>query len=56
MSTRRSYIHPAVIDAFLDGSLRGHADGPVPPGPRGLDADERFTLGLLRRVESDAGG
>jgi DNA topoisomerase-1 len=53
---RKFYIHPAVIDAFLDGSLREHAAGPVPRAPRGLDADERFTLELLRRIGDGSGG
>lgn len=53
---RKSYIHPAVLDGFLDGSLHEQAGGPVPRSPRGLDADERFTLELLRRIETgDAG-
>lgn len=53
---RKFYVHPAVIDAFLDGSLREHAASPTPSGPRGLDAGERFTLELLRRLESGTRG
>lgn len=53
---RQSYIHPAVLGGFLDGSLHQHAGGPLPRSPRGLDADERFTLELLRRIEHGEGG
>ena len=42
---RQCYIHPKVIDSFLEGSLpRG---GAAPATPRGLDADERRLLAFL---------
>jgi DNA topoisomerase-1 len=45
---RKSYVHPGLLDSFLDGRLCNRARKGVPPGPRGLAADERFTLALLR--------
>jgi DNA topoisomerase-1 len=49
---RKFYVHPGVLDGFLDGDLRERSGGPAPPNPRGLDADERFTLEVLRRLEA----
>jgi DNA topoisomerase-1 len=45
---RNFYVHPGVIDAYLDGDLSQLAAQPVPRGPAGLAADERFLLALLR--------
>jgi DNA topoisomerase-1 len=45
---RASYIHPMVIDRYTDGSLAGLWPAAAPRGPRGLDADERRLLALLR--------
>jgi len=45
---RASYIHPLVVDRFIDGSLADRWGDPAPRGPRGLDADERRLLALLR--------
>src|SRR5690606_23787945 len=45
---RACYIHPAVLDAYLAGRLPAH--GSAPPGPRGLNADERRLLGFLRQA------
>jgi DNA topoisomerase-1 len=43
---RKAYVHPDVIESYLDGSL----DGSVRPARvRGLHADERALLALLRR-------
>lgn len=53
---REFYIHPAVLDAFVDGTLARVAGGAAPPGPRGLSADERLTLDLLRRFGNGASG
>lgn len=48
---RKYYVHPGVLEAFGDPALHALGAGPSPPDPRGLDADERFTLELLRRIE-----
>jgi DNA topoisomerase-1 len=42
---RKCYIHPRVIDDYLDGKLPPLAAAPATP--RGLDADERRLLHLL---------
>jgi DNA topoisomerase-1 len=45
---RNSYVHPAVLRRYQDGSLpRLWAAGPSRPA-RGISADERRLLGLLR--------
>ncbi|MCY1215190.1 Eukaryotic DNA topoisomerase I, catalytic core [compost metagenome] len=43
---RACYVHPAILDAYLAGRLP--ARSPAPPGPRGLQADERRLLAFLR--------
>ncbi|CAB3892884.1 DNA topoisomerase IB [Achromobacter sp. CF-sbj1-Ac2-l] len=43
---RACYVHPSIIEAYLAGKLPPKA--PAPPGPRGLDADERRLLAFLR--------
>ena len=45
---RNSYVHPAVVDAYLDGSLMKHWRRPVGRRPTGLLDSERRTLRLLR--------
>ncbi len=45
---RASYIHPMVIDQFVDGTLADRWPSAAPRSPRGLDADERRLLALLR--------
>src|SRR5690606_33163224 len=45
---RSSYVHPVVIEAFLDGSLGARWNRPVGTRPGGLTADERRTLRLLK--------
>jgi DNA topoisomerase-1 len=46
---RKCYIHPAVFDAFLDGSL-GDTFGELPPAPpAGLSREEMALLQLLER-------
>lgn len=42
---RACYVHPAILDAYLDGRLPARA--PAPAGPRGLNADERRLLAFL---------
>lgn len=48
---RKSYIHPLVLDAYLEGSLEGHIKtaGAGRRSPNGLRAEEELTLALLRR-------
>jgi DNA topoisomerase-1 len=53
---RRCYVHPAVIEAYLDGSLREglHAAG-APQRPRGLPLLEARVLALVAsRLPADA--
>jgi len=45
---RASYIHPTVIDRYVDGSLADLWPTVAPRAPRGLDADERRLLAVLR--------
>jgi DNA topoisomerase IB len=49
---RSGYIHPAVIDAYLDGSLDdmlANRDSKVRRGDAELRADERRALDLVDR-------
>jgi DNA topoisomerase-1 len=50
---RRCYVHPAVLDAYLDGSLRQTLDcwagKPAARSGRGLSPEEKAVLALLRR-------
>jgi len=46
---RTSYVHPNVVEGFLDGSLMRSWQRPVPQRPSGLSADERRTLRYLKR-------
>ena len=56
---RRCYIHPAVIDAHIDGSLRQlleeRASADLRQGGDELPAEERTVLDLLRRRLIEAG-
>jgi DNA topoisomerase-1 len=45
---RASYIHPTVIDLYTDGTLPDLWSSAAPRAPRGLDANERRLLVLLR--------
>ena len=48
---RRSYVHPAIVDAFMDGSLEGLLNVTLAAAPaRGLRSDEAAVLRLLRRL------
>ncbi|MCU1501958.1 MAG: topoisomerase [Ilumatobacteraceae bacterium] len=44
---KRSYIHPAVYDAYDDGELAKRWDGEAPARPSGLAADERRFWNLI---------
>ena len=46
---RRSYIHPAVIDTYLDGTLADRWADTSAHGSRQLTAEERKTLSMLER-------
>ena len=50
---RRSYVHPAIVDAYLDGSFRGAlleaAEAKVSPPSAADRAEEREVVALLRR-------
>ena len=55
---RSSYVHPAVIEAYLDGRIGGALveaaeDDDAPPGPP-TPAEERAVVRLLRRRRSSA--
>jgi DNA topoisomerase-1 len=57
---RKCYIHPAVLDAYLDGTLRRaltrRADQPRATEVASLDPDEAAVLGLLQqRLKADQG-
>ena len=58
--TRKSYIHPAVVDSYLDGSLaellEGSAADEIPGSPHELSADEAAVLGLLQQRLRTEGG
>ena len=49
---RKSYVHPAVIAAYLDGSLfvprEAHPTAAIPPEPLGLRPEEVAVLNFLR--------
>lgn len=45
---RACYVHPAVLDAYLAGTLPAKARAPA--GPRGLDASERRLLAFLQKL------
>ena len=46
---RRSYIHPAVIDTYLDGTLADRWADASARGSRQLTTEERKTLSMLER-------
>lgn len=47
---RRSYVHPTVIETYLQGSLPGVMNHHVARPPSHLKADESAVLSLLRRI------
>jgi DNA topoisomerase-1 len=47
---RRAYVHPAVIDTYLDGSLDSRLNTEQATGSRNLRSDEMALLALLKRV------
>ncbi|WP_222129953.1 DNA topoisomerase IB [Bordetella genomosp. 13] len=49
---RSCYIHPAVMEAYLEGTLA--ADARAPDTPRGLAAEERRLLAFLQALQTAA--
>jgi DNA topoisomerase-1 len=49
---RRSYIHPAVINGYIDGSFRDAWQSASARGSGALERDERRLLSLLRSLPS----
>jgi DNA topoisomerase-1 len=45
---RNSYVHPAVVDAYLDGTLERRWGRPVGKRSNGLSVAERKTVRLLK--------
>jgi DNA topoisomerase-1 len=45
---RKSYVHPAVIESYLDETLLPRWNRPVGAKPKGITVDERKVLRLLR--------
>ena len=45
---RNSYVHPAVIEGYLDETLLPRWNRPVGAKPNGITVDERKVLRLLR--------
>ncbi|CAA9563395.1 MAG: Hypothetical protein PA2244 (similar to DNA topoisomerase IB, but possibly involved in glycosyl-transfer) [uncultured Thermomicrobiales bacterium] len=46
--SRSSYVHPAVLAGYEDGTLLAFEPGPTGEGPEGLDEDERWVLAYLK--------
>jgi DNA topoisomerase-1 len=46
---RKSYVHPLVVDEYEQGTLPERWDAASSTSPRGLDANERRLLGLLKK-------
>jgi len=57
---RKGYVHPAVIDAYLDGvtldAFRRRTERAITEGTSGLTADEAVVLGMLQQRLAHAGG
>lgn len=56
---RKCYVHPAVVDAYLEGELAGRIGGakgkPSEPGDTGLSPEERNLLELLHERLASGG-
>ncbi len=46
--SRSSYVHPAVLSGYEDGTLLAFVPGPPGNGLEGLDDDERWVLAYLK--------
>ena len=53
---RASYVHPQILEAYLDGDLGTLTSSPKRRSRYGLRADERWVLDLLRRRLRRSGG
>jgi len=51
---RNSYIHPAVVEAYVEDTLLQRWQRPVGAGPAGLTVIERKTVRLLRSAQRNA--
>ena len=51
---RASYVHPAILQSYADGTLGARWAATIPAKPRGLSGDERRVLAILRRLEHGA--
>lgn len=55
---RKCYVHPAVIDTYMNGALLtaalGRSERRLIDGTNGLDADEAVVLALLRQLEGES--
>jgi DNA topoisomerase-1 len=51
---RKYYVHPLVIEAYLDGSLSKVLEHlKLPRGSNGLRTEERLTIAVLRELEAN---
>jgi DNA topoisomerase-1 len=50
---RASYVHPAIVTTFNDGTLAERWQPPTGTRPRGLKAEEQLLLGFLRSLGSN---
>jgi len=50
---RASYVHPAIVSTFNDGTLADRWQPPTGAKTRGLRADEQLLLGFLGSLDSD---
>lgn len=51
---RKSYIHPAILEAYFRGTIHELAYDETDHGPYELTASERFTVALLRAMSAAA--
>ena len=50
---RKAYVHPVVLNAYLEGSLEPEASAGIPPSD-GLSDEEQCVLGLLQAIADRA--
>jgi DNA topoisomerase-1 len=53
---RSSYVHPAVFEAFADGTLEARWHPATTRRPRGLSVEEQSLLGFLHTADTGAAG
>lgn len=49
---KKYYIYPALVEAFLEGTLFDRLDSQPPTNIPGLEADEDVLIGLVKEIES----